>query len=126
MFFSLFSGNIWIDILFFAGIIFSIFAQIRVNTAYNKYSKIATLDEIKENDYNLNIPRYVDTFEEEEPIDIEAVADDLLLIESELTRHHRQLMGMLQDLVASNPEDQQKLDNAVVKLGKIWNSGVEE
>lgn len=41
MFFSLFSGNIWIDILFFAGIIFSIFAQIRVNTAYNKYSKIA-------------------------------------------------------------------------------------
>lgn len=92
----------------------------------NKYSKIATLDEIKENDYNLNIPRYVDTFEEEEPIDIEAVADDLLQIESELTRHHRQLMGMLQDLVASNPEDQQKLDNAVFKMGKIWNSGVEE
>lgn len=92
----------------------------------NKYSKIATLDEIKENDYNLNIPRYVDTFEEEEPIDIEEVADDLLQIESELTRHHRELMGMLQDLVASNPEDQQKLDNAVFKMGKIWNSGVEE
>jgi type I restriction enzyme M protein len=34
------------------------------------------LDEVKENDYNLNIPRYVDTFEEEEQVDIEAVADE--------------------------------------------------
>ena len=34
---------------------------------------MATLDEIKENDYNLNIPRYVDTFEEEEPVDLEEV-----------------------------------------------------
>ncbi len=42
-----------------------------------KYSHIATLEEIKENDYNLNIPRYVDTFEEEEEIDIEAVAKNL-------------------------------------------------
>ena len=34
---------------------------------------MATLNEIKENDYNLNIPRYVDTFEEEEPVDLEEV-----------------------------------------------------
>ena len=34
----------------------------------DKYSYPATLEEIKENDYNLNIPRYVDTFEEEEPV----------------------------------------------------------
>src|SRR5690625_4183883 len=39
----------------------------------DKYSYVATLDEIKENDYNLNIPRYVDTFEEEEPVDMEQV-----------------------------------------------------
>jgi len=37
----------------------------------DKYSYIATLEEIEENDYNLNIPRYVDTFEEEEEIDID-------------------------------------------------------
>ena len=39
----------------------------------DKYAHVATREEIEGNDYNLNIPRYVDTFEEEEPIDIEAV-----------------------------------------------------
>ena len=38
-----------------------------------KYSHKATIEEIEENDYNLNIPRYVDTFEEEEPIDLDEV-----------------------------------------------------
>jgi type I restriction enzyme M protein len=48
-----------------------------------KYSHIASLDEIKENDYNLNIPRYVDTFEEEIEIDLDAVATRLQEIEIE-------------------------------------------
>lgn len=43
----------------------------------DKYSHKASLDEIKENEYNLNIPRYVDTFEEEEPIDIKEVSTGL-------------------------------------------------
>lgn len=38
-----------------------------------KYSHLASFEEIKENDFNLNIPRYVDTFEEEEPIDLDEV-----------------------------------------------------
>lgn len=42
-----------------------------------KYSYCATLEEIAENDYNLNIPRYVDTFEEEEPIDLTQVINQL-------------------------------------------------
>jgi type I restriction enzyme M protein len=42
-----------------------------------KYSHKASLDEIKENDFNLNIPRYVDTFEEEAEIDINQVAENL-------------------------------------------------
>ena len=37
----------------------------------DKYAHLASYEEIKENDFNLNIPRYVDTFEEEEPINIE-------------------------------------------------------
>jgi type I restriction enzyme M protein len=48
-----------------------------------KYSHIASLEEIKENDYNLNIPRYVDTFEEEEEINLESVATRLQEIEKE-------------------------------------------
>ena len=43
----------------------------------DKYAHVATLDEVKENDWNLNIPRYIDTFEEEEPVDIAAVAGEL-------------------------------------------------
>ena len=43
----------------------------------DKYSHKATIEKIKENDYNLNIPRYVDTFEEEEPIDLEEVNKQL-------------------------------------------------
>jgi type I restriction enzyme M protein len=50
-----------------------------------KYSHVATMAEIKENDYNLNIPRYVDTFEEEEPIDIPVVAKELQELETKLT-----------------------------------------
>lgn len=53
-----------------------------VNTYANreeieKYSHRASLEEIRENDFNLNIPRYVDTFEEEEPIDLDEVCDEL-------------------------------------------------
>jgi type I restriction enzyme M protein len=43
----------------------------------DKYSKRATLQIIAENDYNLNIPRYVDTFEAEDQIDIDAIATDI-------------------------------------------------
>ena len=47
----------------------------------DKYAYVAKLSEVAENDYNLNIPRYVDTFEEEEPVDIEAVAAELKALE---------------------------------------------
>lgn len=50
----------------------------------DKYSYVATYDEIVENDYNLNIPRYVDTFEEEEPVDMEEVKKNIEDIKEEL------------------------------------------
>ena len=50
----------------------------------DKYSHNATIDEIKENDFNLNIPRYVDTFEEEEPVDLDEVCDELERISKEM------------------------------------------
>jgi type I restriction enzyme M protein len=49
-----------------------------------KYSHVATLDEVAENDYNLNIPRYVDTFEEEEPVDLQAVSDALKSLDKDM------------------------------------------
>ena len=50
----------------------------------DKYSHKATLEEIRENDFNLNIPRYVDTFEEEEPIDLNEVVAELRKINEEM------------------------------------------
>ncbi len=60
-----------------------------VNTYINreeidKYSHRALLEEIKENDFNLNIPRYVDTFEEEEPVDLDEVCKELEKISEEM------------------------------------------
>ena len=53
-------------------------------TTTDKYSYVATREEIAENDYNLNIPRYVDTFEEEEPVDLAAVAQELKAIDTDM------------------------------------------
>ena len=50
----------------------------------DKYSYVASLEEVRENDYNLNIPRYVDTFEEEEPVDLQVVSVELKELEKEM------------------------------------------
>ncbi|MDR0912754.1 MAG: type I restriction-modification system subunit M [Methanobrevibacter sp.] len=48
-----------------------------------KFSHLARIEEIEENDYNLNIPRYVDTFEEEEPIDLDEVVEEIRELQEE-------------------------------------------
>lgn len=63
-----------------------------------KYSYVATFDDIKENDFNLNIPRYVDTFEEEEPVDIEQVQTNIKSIEAELVEVQAQMKKYLEEL----------------------------
>lgn len=63
-----------------------------------KYSHRATLAEIKENDYNLNIPRYVDTFEAEPEIDIAATQKRILELESELAKTQSKMQEYLKEL----------------------------
>jgi len=63
-----------------------------------KYSHVAALEEIQENEYNLNIPRYVDTFEEEEPVDIEATKQNIVKIEDELVLVKEQIRKYLKEL----------------------------
>lgn len=65
----------------------------------DKYAHVASPDEIKENEYNLNIPRYVDTFEEEEPIDIDEVNRQLAEVDAEIARLQAQFDAMVADLV---------------------------
>ena len=64
----------------------------------DKYSYVASFDEIKENDFNLNIPRYVDTFEEEELVDIDEVQRSIASIEAELVNVQTQMKRYLDEL----------------------------
>lgn len=68
-----------------------------------KYSHLASLDEIKENDYNLNIPRYVDTFEEEEPIDLDEVSRELKALDVEMQGTDREIDKFCKELGISAP-----------------------
>ena len=63
-----------------------------------KYSHLATMQEIADNDYNLNIPRYVDTFEEEEPIDIHAVMKEIKELEAKRADLDKEIEGYLKEL----------------------------
>ncbi|WP_413481184.1 type I restriction-modification system subunit M [Latilactobacillus sakei] len=70
----------------------------------DKYAHVATLDEIKENDFNLNIPRYVDTFEEEEPIDIDEVKKEIAAIDLEIAKLEKEFAEMEAQLVSTKKE----------------------
>ena len=76
----------------------------RIATTYqarqgiDKYACRASLEEVRENDYNLNIPRYVDTFEEEEEIDILAVRKERAEIKRQLAELEREMDGYLEEL----------------------------
>ncbi|WP_273946281.1 type I restriction-modification system subunit M, partial [Leuconostoc mesenteroides] len=67
----------------------------------DKYSYVASFEEIKENDFNLNIPRYVDTFEEEEPVDLVQVSDEIAKIENELSEKESSLLDMMNQLTVT-------------------------
>lgn len=66
--------------------------------AINKYSYVASINEIKENDFNLNIPRYVDTFEEEELVDMDEVKKNIDNIKQELQNVEMQMEKYLKEL----------------------------
>lgn len=74
--------------------------ELKPGIVEDKYSYVATLDEIKENDFNLNIPRYVDTFEEEPEIDINAVQDQIQKLEDELKVIQIEMAKYLKELNA--------------------------
>jgi type I restriction enzyme M protein len=76
----------------------------RIVDAYEKYETVekftylATKEEIKDNDYNLNIPRYVDNFEEEEMVDMEEVTENILKIKVELEEVETKMAKYLEEL----------------------------
>jgi type I restriction enzyme M protein len=68
-----------------------------------KYSHLAPLSEIKENGYNLNIPRYVDTFEEEEPINLDKVSSELKSLDAEMQSTNSEIDKFCNELRINAP-----------------------
>jgi type I restriction enzyme M protein len=71
--------------------------------AIDKYSYLANLEEVKENDYNLNIPRYVDTFEEEELIDLDLVSKELKELDIEMKKTDSEIANYCHELGIDTP-----------------------
>ncbi|MEX0780181.1 MAG: type I restriction-modification system subunit M [Balneolales bacterium] len=80
-----------------------IISAYRNRETIDKYSYAAPLEEILENDYNLNIPRYVDTFEEEEPVDLDDVVAELKGLEAELDSTNDEIVAFCRELNISTP-----------------------
>lgn len=68
-----------------------------------KYSHVAPLSEITENDYNLNIPRYVDTFEAEAEIDLNAVTNDIKKLDAEMVEIDKKIASYCDELGIAKP-----------------------
>lgn len=78
----------------------------------DKLSHVATLEEIRENGYNLNIPRYVDTFEPEPVPDLLDTLAELKAINMEIDKTERELIAMAAQLVGTTPEAQEIIDKS--------------
>ncbi|AMC93649.1 type I restriction endonuclease subunit M [Erysipelothrix larvae] len=76
----------------------------------DKYAHVATLEEIQSNDYNLNIPRYVDTFEEEEVIPLSQVAQELVQARKKVQESSMNLFSILQELEGTTDEAKEELN----------------
>lgn len=80
-----------------------IISTYRARKEVEKYSHIAPLSEIVENEYNLNISRYVNTFEEEESININEVANQILSLEKEMKSLDKKIENYCSELQIKSP-----------------------
>ena len=84
-----------------------------------RYSAVATMQEVEENDYNLNIPRYVDTFIPEAAPDIVEVLESLRRIDKEIHDSEKKLLDMLLEMTGTTQESDRELKNAIEEY-KNW------
>ena len=82
-----------------------------------KYAHVASFEEIVENDYNLNIPRYVDTFEEEEEISLVELSGAMQQTQQELKQAEQNLLAMLNELEGTNEDANKELQYFIQALG---------
>jgi type I restriction enzyme M protein len=80
-----------------------IISAFRKRESIEKFSQVAEISEVEENDYNLNIPRYVDTFDEEEAVDLEEVAGKLAELEKDIGETDKVIAGFCGELEINTP-----------------------
>lgn len=94
-----------------------IYKALRSREDIEKFAHLASFEEIEENGFNLNIPRYVDTFEEEDPINLAEVSKDIKAINEESDKVKAEILADMKDLVANTDEAKAELAGFIEILG---------
>ena len=81
-----------------------------------KESYLASFEDIEKNDFNLNIPRYVDNFEKEEDVDINALLQDMKKTDDELEQVQKEFLSLLKELTSSDPTIISSLNDLIRKM----------
>ncbi|QZE12177.1 type I restriction-modification system subunit M [Mycoplasma sp. Ms02] len=89
----------------------------RNRESIEKYSHVASLEEIVKNDYNLNIPRYVDTYEEEPVVPLSEIAQQLKDVREEIHATEQELYAMFRELEGTTDEAKEELKKFLEILG---------
>ena len=77
---------------------------------------LAAYDEIKENDFNLNIPRYVDTFEPEPEVDLRQVSKELHDVNAQIRDNEKELVDMLKQLTSKDDDVMEGINDIIKNL----------
>lgn len=96
---------------------------VKGRTSIDRYSHYADIREIKKNEYNLNISRYVDTYEPPPPIDIIAVTKELYEHNCEIKRLEKEIYTAVSQMSAADAVTAAELEAARRYLGKV--AGIE-
>ena len=78
-----------------------------------KESYLASFEDIEKNDFNLNIPRYVDNFEKEEEIDLSSLLTDMKKTEEEISKVEGEFVSLLKELTSSDENTMALLNNFI-------------
>ena len=90
-----------------------IISTYRERKEIEKYSHLASYEEIVKNDYNLNIPRYVDTSEEKKLPDLKEAVKDIIEIDNEIEKVNKELKELVEQLEGTNPESKKYYEEAI-------------
>lgn len=91
----------------------------------DKYSKVVTVDEIVRNDYNLNVPRYVDSFEKEELPELSEVVSDIVKIDEEIRQCNLSIVSMLEQLHGTTPDIDRRFQEDIAPLKQLLLGGMQ-